>query len=225
MRLALIGGGYVAQTLGAALIAKGHDLRLGLREVTTEALAKPRANAATLAEWQERTGAPVVAASEAAAWGEVAVNATPGHATLDALRPLADGLGGKVLIDMSNPLDFSAGMPPFLLSTYSGPTSLGEQVQAALPGAQVVKAFNTVNTGLLVNPGLVPGEHDLFVAGDDAEAKGVTVALARELGWSRFNDMGGIRGARAMEALLVLWGGLFVATGSPLVNLRVARAA
>lgn len=226
MNIGIIGGGFVGQTLGAALSATGHEVRLSLREVTPEGLAKPRKNALPLADWQARTGGVVVPMAQAAAWAEVAVLATPGQVAVEVLRPLAAALDGKVLIEMSNALDYSAGMPPFVLPAFYGATSVGEQIQAALPGVRVVKAFNTLNTGVLVDPARVAGEHDVFVAGDDADAKATVTAMAREFGWTRINDLGGIKGARGMETMMTLWGTLVAAAGgSRLVNLHVARGA
>jgi len=162
--------------------------------------------------------------AQAAAHGDLIVNATSGQASLAALaRAGAGNLSGKVLIDIANPLDFSAGMPPFLHTDYAGPTSLGEQIQAAFPDTHVVKAFNTIAAAVMVNPGLVPGAHDLFIAGNDAGAKSTVSDMARAFGWQHITDLGDIMGARASEALLPIWLRLWMTTGSPAHNLHVAR--
>jgi 8-hydroxy-5-deazaflavin:NADPH oxidoreductase len=224
MKIGIIGGGGVAQTFGAGLIALGHDVQLGIRHVTPEELAKDRANASTLADWQKKTGARVVTMAQTAAHGELIVNATAGQGSLQALTQAgAANLKGKVLIDIANALDFSMGMPPFLIPAYTGPTSLGEQIQAAFPDTHVVKAFNTIAAAVMVNPALVPGAHDLFIAGNDAGAKATVSDLARAFGWQHITDLGDIVGARASEALLPLWVRLWTTTGSPLHNLHVAR--
>lgn len=151
-------------------------------------------------------------------------NITPGQHSLAALEAAgARNLAGKVLVDVANPLDFSRGMPPFLDPAFAGPTSLGEAIQAAFPEARVVKAFNTVAAAVMVDPGLIPGEHDLFLAEDDAEAKQTVRGIAEAFGWRTFVHLGGIAGARASEAILPLWVRLWMTGGSPLVNLRVAR--
>jgi 8-hydroxy-5-deazaflavin:NADPH oxidoreductase len=166
----------------------------------------------------------VVTMEQAAAHGDLIVNATSGGASLAALALAgAANLKGKVLIDIANPLDFSAGMPPFLIPTYTGPTSLGEQIQAAYPDTHVVKAFNTIAAAVMVNPALVPGAHDLFIAGNDAGAKATVSDLARALGWQHITDLGDIVGARASEALLPIWVRLWTTSGSPMHNLHVAR--
>ncbi|EYD78303.1 NADP oxidoreductase, coenzyme F420-dependent [Rubellimicrobium mesophilum DSM 19309] len=224
MRIGIVGGGSVGQTLGAGFAKAGHEVVLGIREVTPETLAQPRNQARTLAEWQDETGARVVTMEEAAWRGEAVVNATNGAGSLEALRIAGTrNLAGKVLIDVANPLDFSKGMPPFLMAEYSGPTSLGEQVQAAFPEARVVKCFNTVTASVMTNPGLVPGEHDLFLCGDDEAAKEAVRELARGFGWSRFVDLGDIKGARAQEMFVVIWVRLWMVSGDPIFGYRIVR--
>jgi 8-hydroxy-5-deazaflavin:NADPH oxidoreductase len=225
MKIAMIGGGGVGQTLATGLMAKGHEAVIGIRNPSVEELAKARPQGATLAEWVAKTGGTVTDLATAAKGAEVVFNVTPGQQSLAALRAAgAANLAGKVLVDVANPLDFSAGMPPFLDPAYTGATSLGEQIQAAFPEARVVKAFNTVAAAVMVTPGLVPGEHDLFVSGNDEGAKEVVREIARGFGWTRFADLGDIVGARAQEAVLPVWVRLWMVGGTPMVNLRVARA-
>ncbi|MBA3908899.1 MAG: NADP oxidoreductase [Rhodobacter sp.] len=225
MRIGMIGGGGVAQTLGAALAAQGQDVVIGIRNPSPEELAKPRAQAVPLAEWRARTGAKVASFAETAAGAEVIFNVTQGQHSVAALHAAgAKNLAGKVLIDVANPLDFSAGMPPFLDRALSGPTSLGEAIQAAFPEARVVKAFNTIAAAVMVNPGLIPGAHDLFLSGNDAEAKAVAAGIARSFGWTSLVDLGDITGARAQEAVLPIWVRLWMTGGSPMINLKVVRA-
>ncbi len=222
MNIGIMGGGGVAQTLGAALIAKGHQVTIGLRNPTQTERDKPRERAETLTDWAARTGGTVSDIAVAAA-AELIINATSGGGSLQALALAGAALDGKVLIDVANPLDFSQGMPPFLMPQYAGPSSLGEQIQAAHPAAKVVKAFNTIAAAVMVNPGLVRGDHDLFIAGNDAGAKEVVSAIARAFGWAHIVDLGDIAGARASESLLPVWARLFGTSGSPLVNVHVAR--
>ncbi len=224
MRIGILGGGSVGQTLGAALARQGHAVTLGIRDVTDETLAAPRSDAKPLRDWQVETAVPVVVLAEAAAAAEVIVNATNGAGSLEALQSAgAANLAGKVLVDVSNPLDFSKGMPPFLIPQYSGPTSLAEQIQAAFPDSRVVKAFNTVTAAVMVAPDLVPGEHDLFLCGNDERAKEVVRDLARSFGWSRFVDLGDIVGARAQELFVVIWVRLWTTGGTPLFGYRIVR--
>jgi 8-hydroxy-5-deazaflavin:NADPH oxidoreductase len=225
MKIGIIGGGSVGQTIGGKLAANGHDVRLGIRKVTDEELAKDRSYAPTLSEWLKTTNAKVVTMAEAASHGEIIFNVTQGEHAIAALTLAgAENLSRKVLIDVSNPLDFSQGMPPALLAKYDGFTSLGEEIQKAFPEAKVVKAFNTVSAMAMVDAGFVKGDHDLFIAGNDSDAKKVVEALARsEFGWKSFVDLGDIVGARASEHLLPLWVRLWMIGGTPAVNLKLVR--
>jgi predicted dinucleotide-binding enzyme len=224
MRIGILGGGSVGQTLGAALIERGHEVAVGIRRVSPETLAASRNQAGSLGEWQARTGGRVGTLEEAASGAEIVINATRGDGSLEALRMAGLGnLTGKVLVDVSNPLDFSQGMPPFLMTEYAGPTSLGEQIQAEVPEARVVKAFNTVTAAVMVNPGLVSGEHDLFLAGNDEAAKEAVRGLARDFGWQSFVDLGDIKGARAAECFLPIWVRLWMTGGTPILGWRIVR--
>jgi 8-hydroxy-5-deazaflavin:NADPH oxidoreductase len=225
MNIAMIGGGGVGQTLATGLMAKGHEVVIGIPDPSPEALSKARAQAEPLSDWIAKTGGRVTDYVSAAQGAEVVFNVTPGQHSLNALRAAgAANLAGKVLVDVANPLDFSKGMPPFMDPALSGATSLGEQIQAAYPAAKVVKAFNTIAAAVMVTPGLIPGEHDLFLSGNDAEAKELVKGIARGFGWTDFADLGDIVGARAQEAVLPVWVRLWMVGGSPLVNLKVVRA-
>jgi 8-hydroxy-5-deazaflavin:NADPH oxidoreductase len=225
MKIAMIGGGGVGQTLATGLMAKGHEVVIGIRNPTADELAKPRQQAVPLSEWMAKTGGKVTDFATAAKGAEVVFNVTQGQHSLEALRAAgAANLAGKVLVDVANPLDFSKGMPPFLALDYAGATSLAEQIQAAFPAARVVKAFNTIAAAVMVEPGLIPGAHDLFLSGNDASAKDLVKGLAQGFGWTDFADLGDIVGARAQEAVLPLWVRLWVIGGTHLVNLKVVRA-
>lgn len=225
MNIGMIGGGGVAQTLAAKLIANGHDVAIGIRVVNDTELGKDRRGGEPLRDWQARTGGRVTTLHEAARHGEIIVNATPGDGSLEALTAAgAANLAGKVLIDMANALDFSQGMPPFLDERYTGTTSLGEAIQAAFPDTRVVKAFNTVATVVLVDPGQIAGDHDLFIAGNDEGAKAIVTAMAKtDLGWTHVVDLGDIVGARGTEALLPIWVHLMGLTGGVKHNFHLAR--
>ena len=142
---------------------------------------------------------------------------------LDTRAAGAANLDGKVVLDVSNPLDFST-QPPSL--SVSNTDSLAEQLQRAFPGARVVKALNTMWNGLMVNPRLLPEDHVVFVSGDDAAAKATVGALLREMGWQdgEILDLGDITTARGTEAWLLLWLRIWQATGSGAFNLRLVRA-
>lgn len=223
MRIGIIGGGVVGQTLGRALIERRHEVAIGIRNPSKAELAKPRKYAKPLAEWLAETKGRVTSAVDAAAGAEIVINATEGTQSVAALQAVgAERLAGKILIDAANPLDFSAPLP-FLHADYSGATSLGEAIQAAFPEARVVKAFNTIGTPVMVTPHVLRDRPDLYLSGNDAEAKKVVDEIARSFGWESVIDLGDISGSRAQEGLLPMFLRLLVTgDGSPF-GLKVAR--
>lgn len=224
MKIGIIGAGIVGQTLGAALAGKGHDLRLGVRTVSEAELDKPRNQAESLRAWRAKAGVEIVTFAQAAVHGEVLINATGGGVAVEALKLAgAENFAGKVLIDISNPLDFSTGTLtslPHLTNT----TSVGEEVQKAFPQARVVKTLNTAWIGVGVNPSLVKGEIDMFVAGNDEAAKEtVTAILKRDFGWTSVVDLGDIVAARGTEQFLTLWFRLYQRIGDGAFGVKVVR--
>ena len=161
--------------------------------------------------------------AEAAAHGEIVVNATAGAVSLEALEQAGEAnLNGKILIDVANPLDFSKGMPPTL--SVSNTDSLGEQIQRRFLGAKVVKTLHTMNAQLMVDPAqLAATDHTVFVGGDDAEAKATVTELLRSFGWTDIIDLGGITTARGTEMLLPIWVRLFGALQKPIFNFKIVR--
>lgn len=224
MKIGIIGGGGVGQTLGAGLIAAGHSVTIGIRAATPDALAKPRAQAKPLADWITATGGKVATMAQAASGADLIINATLGESSIAALTLAgAANLADKVLIDVGNPLDFSQGMPPALTAALSGHTRLAEQIQAAFPTARVVKAFNTMGASIMTHPGSVAGAHDLLIAGNDPAAKDSVIAIAKGFGWQNFVDLGDLKAACAMEAQVLLWARVMEATGSFVHNIHIAR--
>jgi len=227
MRIAVLGTGAVGQALAGKLDELGHDLAVGTRDPSaTLARTEPDyLGNAPFRAWQEdHPGVALVRPSDAAAGAELIVNATNGEGSI-AMLELAgeENLAGKVLVDVSNPLDTSQGMPPTLFVCNTD--SLGEQIQRSFPDARVVKTLNTVNLRVMVDPGRVPGEHEVFVAGEDADAKSQVAELLQEFGWpaERILDLGGISNARGTEMYLPLWIRLFGALGSSDFNIAVVR--
>ena len=161
--------------------------------------------------------------AEAAAGGDLVVNATGGGASLDALdRAGAANLAGKVLLDVANPLDFSQGFPPSLL--VKDTDSLAEQIQRAFPAARVVKSLNTMTAAVMVDPGRVGGgDHTVFVSGDDADAKQTVVDLLESMGHTDVIDLGGLSTARGAEMYVPLWLRIMGAVGTPSFNIKVVR--
>jgi predicted dinucleotide-binding enzyme len=187
--------------------------------------SRQRGNEKALA-WAQKVGAKGSAGTfaETAAFGELVFNCTLGSASLEALAQAgAENLRGKILIDVAVPLDFSKGMPPTL---FTGNTdSLGEAAQRLLPETKVVKSLNTVNCNVMVDAQRVGnGEHDLFVAGNDAAAKAeVTERLRAWFGWKSVIDLGDITASRATESYLPLWLRLWGALKTADFNVRVVR--
>lgn len=216
MNIGVLGTGMVGHTIATKLVEVGHGVRMGAREAENERAAQ------WAAETGERAGHGTFA--DAAEFGELVFNCTAGVASLDALAQAGeDRLRGKVLVDVANPLDFSGGMPPTL--SVCNTHSLGEQIQRRFPETRVVKALNTVNHEIMVDPALVPGEHDAFLCGDDAAAKGHVVSLLESFGWprERIVDLGRIVASRGMEMYLPLWLNLWGALGDLRFNIHVAR--
>lgn len=216
MKLAVLGTGMVGRAIATKLIDLGHQVRMGSRTAGNENATAWAAEAA--AEASEG------AFADAAAFGEVVFNCTAGIASVDALDAAgAENLDSKLLIDVANPLDFSQGMPPSL--AVCNTDSLGEQIQRAFPGARVVKALNTINCEVMVDPGKVPGEHAIFVCGDDAAAKDEAVGLLGEFGWppERIVDLGDISAARGTEMYLPLWLRIMGSVGTGRFNIAIAR--
>jgi len=214
MRFGVLGTGTVGSAVATRLVSLGHEVKMGAREA-----ANPKAR-----DWAAAQGARASAGtfSDAAAFGEIVFNCTMGTASLDALHAAgAQNLGGKVLVDVANPLDFSGGTPA--LATAAAGDSLAERIQKAFPDARVVKALNTVTAAVMGHPEKVPGDSDLFIAGNDAEAKRRVTALLEEFGWKSVLDLGDVTAARGMEAYLLLWLRLWGALKTANINVRVVH--
>lgn len=228
MKIAILGTGPVAKTLGAKLAALGHDVTLGTR-APAATLAKTEADTFGLppvSDWLgQNPTARLDTFANAAGGAEVIINATSGMAGTAPLEAAgAENLASKIVIDVTNPLDFSQGFPPRL--TVCNDTSLGEQIQATFPDARVVKTLNTVNAFLMVDPAsLDGGNHTMFVAGNDDVAKAeVTGWLKDWFGWQDIMDLGDITNARGTEMLLPLWTRIYAATENPSFAFKVVRA-
>lgn len=196
MKFGVLGTGMVGNSIGSKLIALGHEVKMGSRSNESEKAMEfvftngPKASHGTF--------------EDAAKFGEFIFICTAGTGTMEALKiAKAENFKGKIVVDVTNPLDFSKGMPPTLF--ISGNDSLGEQVQHFLEDAFVVKTLNIVNCAVMVNPSLVPGEPDMFVCGDQEKAKEAVVQLLKDFGWKSIIDLGGIEQCRAVEPFVLLW--------------------
>lgn len=198
MRIGVLGTGNVGRTIADKLLELGHEVTMGSRSSDSEALQS----------WLKGMGEGAHGGdfAEAAASTELLFNCTTGSASLAALKAAgAANLEGKVLIDVANPLAPSSGGPPTL--TVCNEDSLAEQIQSGFPAARVVKALNTVSYRVMTDPSRVPGNHNVFICGNDDEAKLQTAGLLEEFGWPRGSivDLGEISCARGTEMYLALW--------------------
>jgi hypothetical protein len=231
MKIGIVGSGTVAQTLGTRLAERGQSVMISSRDTSRGKDLGERGALPSADEWvavQRAAGRDAAAGSfdAAAVFGELAIVATPGLNALDALATVERAaLAGKIVVDLSNPLDFSHGMPPIL--GVCNTESIGERVQAAFPEARVVKTLNTVNVNVMIDPGALGEDTHLFVAGNDAEAKRwVTDRLLKGLlGWKLVLDVGDITAARGLEMYLPLWLRMLGATGTSMLNVKVVTAA
>ncbi len=226
MKIAVLGTGTVGRTLAAALAGHGHHVVVGTRDPAAT-LARAETDAmgnVPFSRWHAAYSTIGLAGyADAAADGEIIVNATTGTASIAVLTAAGeDNLAGKIVIDVANPLDFSRGMPPTLDPVNTD--SLGEQIQRTFPEAKVVKTLNTMTAALMVNPaGVAGGDHSAFVSGNDARAKEAVTALLGFLGHRDVIDLGDITTARGAEMLLPIWLRLWGALGTPYFNFKIAR--
>jgi predicted dinucleotide-binding enzyme len=217
MKIGVLGTGDVGRTIASRLVEVGHEVKLGARS----------ADNAAAKEWTAKVKSKASSGTfaDAASFGEIVFNCTKGEHSLAALQAAgAANLKGKVIVDVSNPLDFSKGFPPSL--TVCNTDSLGEQIQRAFPEARVVKALNTMWNGLMVNPRMLKETHQTFLSGNDAKAKQAVRGILESFGWRQEEvmDLGDITTARGTEAYLPLWVRIFGATQKGAFNLRLVFA-
>jgi predicted dinucleotide-binding enzyme len=226
MKIAVLGTGIVGQSVAGRLAGLGHEVTVGTRDVAEtmartapDAMGNPPYPAWATAHPQVR----LATFADAAARAELLVNATSGGVSMAALAAAGtENLAGKVLIDIANPLDFSAGFPPSLF--VKDTDSLGEQIQAAHPELGVVKALNTLTAALMADPAqLAGGQHSVFVAGNDPDAKKTVTGLLESFGHTDVIDLGDISAARGTEMLMPLWLRLMGALNTPMFNFKVVR--
>jgi predicted dinucleotide-binding enzyme len=215
MRIGILGTGIVGKTLATKLAKLGNDVRMGSRTAGGE-----KATA-----WVKESGANSSEGTfaDAAAHGDIVFNCTSGIASLDALNAAGpQNLGGKTIVDVANPLDFSKGMPPTL--SVCNTDSLGEQIQRAFPTANVVKSLNTVTANVMVDPSIVSGAHTMFVSGNDTKAKAEVISILKTgFGWKEVLDLGDISCARGQEMYMALWLRVYGKLQTPNFNAYIAR--
>jgi 8-hydroxy-5-deazaflavin:NADPH oxidoreductase len=196
MKVGVLGSGVVGQTLGSGFASHGHQVMMGTRSAEADAVRN----------WAAKTkNASAGSFAEAARFGDVVVLTVLGRAVEEVIRLAGpESFKGKTVIDTTNPI---ADGPPVngVVPFFTGPNgSLGEKIQALIPAARVVKAFNSVGSGRMVNPKFEQGTPTMFLCGEDAAAKGQVSDIIRQFGWEPF-DCGGIVASRALEPLCMLW--------------------
>jgi len=226
MNIGALGTGIVGRAIAGRCTELGHDVMVGTRDpqATLSRTEPDRYGGPPFSEFHgQRPEIALGPFAEAAAHGELVVNATEGAASVQALTAAgAENLDGKVLLDVSNPLDATAGMPPPLF--VSNTDSLAEQIQRAFSGARVVKSLNTMNASVMVNPEqLAGGDHTVFVSGDDAVAKAAVAELLGSFGWRDIVDLGDLSTARGAEMYVTLWVRLWGVVQDPIFNVKVVR--
>jgi predicted dinucleotide-binding enzyme len=215
MKIGVLGTGATGQTIATKLVELGHDVMMGSRDE-----ANPKAVA-----WAKEEGHNALYGSfmNAAEFGEIVFNCTLGTASLDALRMAGErNLNGKVLIDTANPIDYSTDLWTL---TVCNTDSLGEQIQREFPGARVVKTLNTMNVNVIVDPNKLIERTDVFVSGNDIEAKATVVRILREwFGWRQVIDLGDITTSRGVEMYMLLWRSLRKSISSQRFNIKIVTA-
>lgn len=225
MKITVLGSGIVGQTISSKLDNLGHQVILGTRN-SKETLARLEANrmtGKTFSAWyNDFPNITLQDFGNIPADSDLIINATSGNGTMSALKMLGKSvLTKKVLIDISNPLDFSRGMPPSL--SICNTDSLAETIQREYPDTYVVKTLNTMNCSLMVNPSSLTGDHHVFMSGNDNEAKVIVQELLQEIGWKKSSiiDLGGIESARGAEMILPMWLNLFGKFGHGTFNFAI----
>lgn len=196
MKIGVLGTGNVGKTIANALVHLGHNVMMGARSADNEKVV----------EWKHHVGplGSIGSFKDVAQHTALIFNCTKGDASLAALQIAGpENFEEKILIDLANPLDFSAGFPPTL--TIQNTSSLGEEIQKLLPKTKVIKTLNTTNCNIMVNPKSIAGIHDMFICGNDPIAKEHVIDILKSFGWESIIDLGDISNARGMEMLLPLW--------------------
>jgi predicted dinucleotide-binding enzyme len=226
MKIGILGTGPVGRAHAEKLAALGHDVTQGTKDPGKK-LAETKTDEmgnAPYGEWRKtHPSVKLGTFAEAAGHGEMVYNALKGEAAVKTLKPLKDPLKGKILVDISNALDFSKGMPPTLFVCNTD--SLGERIQRALPAVKVVKSFNTINAQLQVNPGkLSGGDHHIFVGGNDDAAKADVMRILKDwYGWKNIIDLGDITSARGTEMMMLFWIRMWGVLKTPVFNYKIVK--
>lgn len=215
-KIGIFGTGVVGSTIGSKLIQLGYQVMMGSRSAHNE---KAR-------EWVDANGknASQGTFAEAAQFGDMLFNCTKGEYSLEVIQLAGeDHIKGKILVDVSNPLDFSRGMPPILKPELTNTNSLGEELQKRLGNTHVVKTLNIVNCEVMVDATKCGGDATMFLAGNDKNAKSEVEGLLRQFGWKDIIDLGDIRHARSTEMMLPIWLSTYLATNNASIGFKIVR--
>lgn len=211
-KISILGTGMVGMAIGSKFIECGYEVMMGSRT----------ADNVSATEWSKINGlrASNGTYARSAEFGDIIFNCTKGDISLQALQMAGhENLQGKILVDLANPLDFSKGMPPSLFVCNTN--SLGETIQKQFPDVKVVKTLNTLNCKLMVNPELLPDAGNIFICGNDEDAKAEIGIILQSFGWKKIIDLGGIIAARGTEQLLPIWIQLMNTLGTPMFNFKI----
>jgi 8-hydroxy-5-deazaflavin:NADPH oxidoreductase len=226
MNIAILGTGSVGQALAGKLMSLGNDVTVGTRdvEVSLTRVEPDRMGNMGIGQFMvDNPGVKLVTFNDAInSDTDLIINALGGESILEVLGAIDPNLiDSKVMIDVANPLDFSNGFPPSL--TICNTTSLGEQVQTQFPTLKVVKALNTVSNPVMINPTALSGNHNLFICGNDMDAKNIVGGVLISMGWnsSQIIDLGDITNARGTEMFLPLWVRIFGKVQTPMFNIGI----
>jgi predicted dinucleotide-binding enzyme len=227
MKVAILGTGMVGRIIAIKVNQLGHQATIGTRdpEKTLANTSKDNYGNPPYKDWsKDHQKIGLADFATAVSGADVIFNCTSGQASLSAIELASKGgIDGKTLIDIANPLDFSKGMPPSLNPVNTD--SLGEQIQRKFPALKVVKALNSMNAGIMVNPGKIKGDHHVFICGNDDQAKAIASGMLKSFGWkeSMIIDLGDITNARGTEMLLPIWLRLWQALGTAEFNFHIQR--
>jgi 8-hydroxy-5-deazaflavin:NADPH oxidoreductase len=227
MKVSILGTGMVGQAIAGKMTAMGHEVYMGSRNAeNAKSNTKPNPmTGVSFADWFNKNhSVNVVDYNELPSDSDIFINATNGKGSVDALNATGkEKLKGKIILDIANPLDFSQGMPPSLYICNTD--SLGEKIQREFPESKVVKSLNTMNCYLMMDPSLVPGNHTVFISGNDETAKQEIKSWLMSVGWENSNiiDLGDLSTARGTEMLLPIWLRLYGVLGTVDFNFHIAR--
>jgi len=230
MKITILGTGGVGRSFAEKLTSLDHQVMMGTRNVqdtlhknTTDSYGNP-----PFSEWHKANESVLIEPfAKAVQFGKIIINALQGAKVLPVFESCnSDDLNGKIIIDISNPLDFSKGFPPSLIDGLNNTNSLGEELQKLLPGSKVVKTLNTMYNGIMINPNMINnGNHTNYICGNDTNAKETVVSILKDFGWKKENilDLGDITNARGTESTLLIWTRIYGATNNGAFNMNIVK--